>query len=162
MNQGPQVHAVKPEWDTPQDGDFARYVERLTAAHRVTLPEEPGRVLHAVEAMRQHRAPAAASRAGAAVPGPARPTLATALRWLLPGFLLLVVLAPLVSLTWAGLGPVLLLVIAVLAWWLVGRWRRTLAELRQLGGAPGGSPLAALQRELQALAQQKIKAGKAK
>ena len=43
--------ATKPEWDAPKDGDFARYVDRLTAAHVVALPEEPGRVPHVGEMM---------------------------------------------------------------------------------------------------------------
>ncbi len=159
MNQFSGATGLKPEWDAPKDGDFARYVERLSAAHIVPLPEEPGRVPHAGEARRQPQAAAASPEKPDALSPtkPTKPTLATVLGLLLVGVVLLVLLQ-LFGRNQAGLGPVLALAMAGLAWWVVGRWRQALGALRKAGLQSPLPSLPELQRQLQALAQQKSKA----
>ncbi|RID99577.1 hypothetical protein [Simplicispira hankyongi] len=156
MNPFSGATGLKPEWDAPKDGDFARYVERLTAAHIVPLPEEPGRVPHAGEARRRPQAVAASPEKPDAL-SPTKPTLATVLGLLLVGVVLLVLLQ-LFGRNQAGLGPVLALAMAGLAWWVVGRWRQALGALRKAGLQSPLPSLPELQRQLQALAQQKSKA----
>ncbi|AVO42190.1 hypothetical protein C6571_13645 [Simplicispira suum] len=70
--------------------------------------------------------------------------------------LFLLAVAQLALLALAGLGSVFGVTAAVVAWWLVGRWKAVLRGPRQPAGLPKSS-LVALQRELQALAKQKAK-----
>lgn len=57
MKQGPH----RPDWDTPADGDFASYVERLTAAPDIRAKT----VSHRATAVEAPVAPAAAPAGGA-------------------------------------------------------------------------------------------------
>ncbi|MGP1684825.1 MAG: hypothetical protein ACTS8S_21080 [Giesbergeria sp.] len=143
--------ATKAEWDAPKNGDFARYVERMTAAHAVTLPEEPGRVPHVGEMMVRAK-PVGADKGLPDLQALKAPTVAI-LSSVQLGFFLLAV-AQLALLALAGLGSPFGVAAAVLAWWLVGRWKSVLRGPRQPGSSPKNS-LVALQRELQALAQQR-------
>lgn len=143
--------ATKPEWDAPKDGDFARYVDRLTAAHVVALPEEPGRVPHVGEMMARAK-PVAVDKGGPGLQALKAPTVAI-LSSVQLGFFLLAV-AQLVLLALAGLGSLFGVAAAAVAWWLVGRWKGVLRGPRPSGTSPKNS-LIALRRELQALAQQK-------
>lgn len=145
--------ATKAEWDAPKNGDFARYVERLTAAHAVTLPEEPGRVPHVGERMARTQ-PVGADTHLPDLQALKVPTVAILSSVQLGLFLLAV--AQLALLALAGLGSVFGVTAAVVAWWLVGRWKAVLRGPRQPAGLPKSS-LVALQRELQALAKQKTK-----
>ena len=157
MNQFPAINPTHPEWEAPKDGDFAGYVERLTAPHRVQLPREPGRVLHVAESLQRVRP----SEAPNAHPEPKdlqaqKAPLAGALHFVQLG-LVLVVLAQVAVLALAGLGSAFGVALAVLAWWVVGRWKRAL-DSALVPSAPAGSPfsaLSALQQRLQALAEQK-------
>ncbi|MGP1630766.1 MAG: hypothetical protein ACTS5V_12550 [Giesbergeria sp.] len=165
---------IKPEWDTPRNGDFALYVERLTAAHAVRLPEEPGRVPYLAEVMQRARPVAAI--AAAAVPATPRPAVASvelpdlqALKAPLAALLnvaqlglLVVALVQLVALVLVGLGSPFGVAVAVLAWWVVGRWKRALAAVVKPSVRPTSprASLSALMSDLQALAEQKCKANK--
>mgnify|MGYP007068118521 FL=1 len=75
------------------------------------------------------------------------------LRLLLPGLILLIVLAQVFSLLQGGAGLMLLVLLAV-GGWALSRWWRALAKGAQ-GSNAGRAALASLQRELQALAQNK-------
>ena len=160
MKQFAGATGLKAEWDTPQGGDFARYVERLTAAHIVRLPDEPGRVPRLGEA-RPRPQISAASPDKPDTQSPTKPTLATVLRLLLVGVVLLV-LVQFLGRKQSSIGPVLALGLAGIAWWIVGRWRQALGAMSKAGLRSPISSLPELQRQLQALAQQKSKASRDK
>ena len=79
MTQG-----IKPEWDTPPDGDFASYIERLSAGTPL-LPTSANTPPHSQHT--QLKAPAAAHAGAPAVPRPAPGiSLLGFLGWLLTQF----------------------------------------------------------------------------
>ena len=156
MNRFPETNALHPEWETPKDGDFAGYVERLTAVRAAQFPEESGRVLHVAESMQRFK-PRVANVADTDLPNlqGLKTPLAGMLNFVQLGLVLLVVVQVAV-LVLAGLGSAAGVAAAVLGWWVVGRWKRALGAARPQS-APVTSPLLALQQQLQALAQQKSK-----
>lgn len=156
MTPLPDARSLRPDWDTPKDGDFARYVERLSAPRAAATLDEPGRVPHASEMIKAHR-PRVDARAASAAPEPAQPPLAAVLRILLPGLVLLIVLAQVFSVLSGGIGVLLLVVLLAVGGWALSRWWRAFVKGAR-GSKTGAAALASLQRELQALAQNKAQA----
>lgn len=139
------MRAPPNDWDTPADGDFARYVERLSAAQALH-PAAPAHLQGNVPT-----APAAAvasapvpARAPAPVPAPSSPgavqgVSATGVAGLLRAVrvvLLLLVIAQAVALFYFNVGLMPLMLFSAGLWFFLGRLQRVLS--RALSGAAGG------------------------
>jgi hypothetical protein len=157
--------ATKPEWDTPPDGDFAKYVERLTAS----APARAARAAPAATARNAGTVRTTVSTAAnaARVPGQAvPPDLAQALLPLLGlvrlarPVLLLFIFAQVVALFLFGQGSMAALIVMAALWWGAGWLIDAVPKIATQGA--NGPDTSALQERLRQLAPQRNKTGKKK
>ena len=152
--------ATKPDWDTPPDGDFAAYVERLTAQKPLQKAPVTQAPAAAAAVGRAAQAPSAGAQAQALPPDllqVMRP-LAGVLRTVRAVLLLMVVLHG-IALFLLGQGSLPGLVVMGVVWWGLGWLMQSAA---QLGGAQASgmnTATQALQDRLRQVAQQRSGTG---
>ena len=152
--------ATKPDWDTPPDGDFAAYVERLTAQKPLQKAPVTQAPAAAVAVGRAAQAPSAGAQAQALPPDllqVMRP-LAGVLRTVRAVLLVMVVLHG-IALFLLGQGSLPGLMVMGLVWWGLGWLMQSAA---QLGGAQASgvnTATQALQDRLRQVAQQRSGTG---
>ena len=153
--------ATKPDWDTPPDGDFAAYVERLTAQkplQKAPVTQAPAAAVAAVG--RAAQAPNTGAQAQALPPDllqVVRP-LAGVLRTVRAVLLVMMVVHG-IALFLLGQGSLPGLVVMGVVWWGLGWLMQSAA---QLGGAQASGVNAAtqaLQDRLRQVAQQRSGTG---
>lgn len=137
--------ATKPDWDTPPDGDFAAYVERLSA--QAPLQKAP-------MAQRMARAPQALPPDLLQVMRP----LAGVLRTVRAVLLVMVVLHG-IALFLLGRGSLPGLVVMGAVWWGVGWLMQSAAQIGGAQASGGGTATQALQDRLRQVAQQRSSTG---
>ena len=155
--------ATKPDWDTPPDGDFAAYVERLTAQkplQKAPVTHAPAAAAAAAAVGRAAQAPNTGAQAQALPPDllqVMRP-LAGVLRTVRAVLLVMVVLHG-IALFLLGQGSLPGLMVMGLVWWGLGWLMQSAA---QLGGAQASgvnTATQALQDRLRQVAQQRSGTG---
>ena len=157
--------ATKPDWDTPPDGDFAAYVERLTVQkplQKAPVTQAPAAAAAAAVAAvgRAAQAPNTGAQAQALPPDllqVMRP-LAGVLRTVRAVLLVMVVLHG-IALFLLGQGSLPGLVVMGVVWWGLGWLMQSAA---QLGGAQASgmnTATQALQDRLRQVAQQRSGTG---
>lgn len=137
--------ATKPDWDTPPDGDFAAYVERLSA--QAPLQKAP-------MAQRMARAPQALPPDLLQVMRP----LAGVLRTVRAVLLVMVVLHG-IALFLLGRGSLPGLVVMGAVWWGLGWLMQSAAQIGGAQASGGGTATQALQDRLRQVAQQRSSTG---
>ena len=152
--------ATKPDWDTPPDGDFAAYVERLTAQKPLQKAPVTQAPAAAVAVGRAAQAPSAGAQAQALPPDllQVMRTLAGVLRTVRAVLLVMVVLHG-IALFLLGHGSLPGLVVMGVVWWGLGWLMQSAA---QLGGAQASgvnTATQALQDRLRQVAQQRSGTG---
>ena len=155
--------ATKPDWDTPPDGDFVAYVERLTAQkplQKAPVTHAPAAAAAVAAVGRAAQAPSAGAQAQALPPDllQVMRTLAGVLRTVRAVLLVMVVLHG-IALFLLGHGSLPGLVVMGVVWWGLGWLMQSAA---QLGGAQASginTATQALQDRLRQVAQQRSGTG---
>lgn len=150
--------ATKPDWDTPPDGDFAAYVERLTA--QKPLQKAPVTQAPAAAVGRAARAPNAGAQAQALPPDllQVMRTLAGVLRTVRAVLLVMVVLHG-IALFLLGHGSLPGLVVMGVVWWVLGWLMQSAAQLDSAQASGVNTATQALQDRLRQVAQQRSGTG---
>ena len=153
--------ATKPDWDTPPDGDFAAYVERLTAQkplQKAPVTQAPAAAVAAVG--RAAQAPNTGAQAQALPPDllqVMRP-LAGVLRTVRAVLLLMVVLHG-IALFLLGQGSLPGLMVMGLVWWGLGWLMQSAVQLGSAQASGVNTATQALQNRLRQVAQQRSGTG---
>ena len=155
--------ATKPDWDTPPDGDFAAYVERLTAQkplQKAPVTQAPAAAVAAVG--RAAQAPNTGAQAQAQALPPdllqvMRP-LAGVLRTVRAVLLVMVVLHG-IALLLLGHGSLPGLVVMGVVWWGLGWLMQSAAQLGSAQASGVNTATQALQDRLRQVAQQRSGTG---
>ena len=152
--------ATKPDWDTPPDGDFAAYVERLTAQKPLQKAPVTQAPAAAVAVGRAAQAPSAGAQAQALPPDllqVMRP-LAGVLRTVRAVLLVMVVLHG-IALFLLGQGSLPGLVVMGVVWWGLGWLMQSAAQLGSAQASGVNAATQALQDRLRQVAQQRSGTG---
>ena len=153
--------ATKPDWDTPPDGDFAAYVERLTAQkplQKAPVTQAPAAAVAAVG--RAAQAPNTGAQAQALPPDllqVMRP-LAGVLR-MVRAVLLVMVVVHGIALFLLGQGSLPGLMVMGLVWWGLGWLMQSAAQLGSAQASGVNTATQALQDRLRQVAQQRSGTG---
>lgn len=152
--------ATKPDWDTPPDGDFAAYVERLTAQKPLQKAPVTQAPAAAVAVGRAAQAPSAGAQAQALPPDllqVMRP-LAGVLRTVRAVLLVMVVLHG-IALFLLGQGSLPGLMVMGLVWWGLGWLMQSAVQLGSAQASGMNTATQALQNRLRQVAQQRSGTG---
>ena len=153
--------ATKPDWDTPPDGDFAAYVERLTAQkplQKAPVTQAPAAAVAAVG--RAAQAPNTGAQAQALPPDllqVMRP-LAGVLRTVRAVLLVMMVVHG-IALFLLGHGSLPGLVVMGVVWWVLGWLIQSAAQLDSAQASGVNTATQALQDRLRQVAQQRSGTG---